>query len=146
MNSWKEAGKGRKQCPTCKVYVGVRTSKCVCGFSFAAEKVRAKKTAAKKNEKESTATTQEVAPYKYTNHIILSTPSGMCPVKLSVVTKPRVKEWAMKLIEFHLGKGEKLKPEALKYYVRHFHSVLTDEYHKACNIIDEIKDEVGLYV
>lgn len=164
MNTWNEAGKGRKQCPTCKIYVGVRSSNCKCGFSFAAEKVREKKAQIKtaetknvslkkvsgkittSNSKQEEVPQEEEWIYQYTNHVILSTPSGMCPVELAIIGRPQVKEWATKLVQFHAKKGEKLKPEALKYYVRHFHNVLTDEFHQACYIIDEIKDEVGLYV
>lgn len=33
-----EGGKGRKQCDSCKSFVGVRTKICVCGFDFASHK------------------------------------------------------------------------------------------------------------
>ena len=29
-----EAGRGRRQCPSCETYVGVRTPVCVCGYNF----------------------------------------------------------------------------------------------------------------
>lgn len=33
-----DAGKGRKQCDSCKAFVGVRTKTCACGFDFASHK------------------------------------------------------------------------------------------------------------
>jgi hypothetical protein len=30
-----KAGRGRKQCPSCNIFIGVRTLTCECGFSFA---------------------------------------------------------------------------------------------------------------
>jgi len=38
VNVYNEAGRGRKQCPACQKYVGVRNAKCVCGHDFHAER------------------------------------------------------------------------------------------------------------
>ena len=34
IKTYTEAGRGRKQCPKCNTYVGVRNAKCVCGHDF----------------------------------------------------------------------------------------------------------------
>lgn len=34
VNKYSLPGKGRKECPDCKIFVGVRTSKCECGHVF----------------------------------------------------------------------------------------------------------------
>lgn len=34
MSTYTEAGRGRKQCPACQIYIGVRSNTCVCGHLF----------------------------------------------------------------------------------------------------------------
>ena len=43
MNTWKEPGRGRKQCSTCDLYVGVRAAACECGYMFYPAKAQPKK-------------------------------------------------------------------------------------------------------
>lgn len=38
MSKSEESGRGKKQCDSCKSFVGVRTKLCSCGFDFAAHK------------------------------------------------------------------------------------------------------------
>jgi hypothetical protein len=56
IKTFKEGGRGRRQCPKCEVYVGVRSTLCVCGYNFdtkrggggqSPQKTTPKKTAAK---------------------------------------------------------------------------------------------------
>lgn len=152
MNTWNEAGKGRKQCPACKVYVGVRASKCKCGHIFGEQKATAKAqvTKSKKSKKKIKAAKETPPPEEVKERsnffVVLSTPSKQCPVELASVSKKDVLEWATEIVEFHRNRNEMLRVEALKYYVRYFHPFYTDEAKNVYNIIDEIKDEVNLYV
>lgn len=34
IKTWKKGGKGRKQCPSCNIYVAARSGECVCGHNF----------------------------------------------------------------------------------------------------------------
>ena len=65
ISTFKETGKGRKQCPKCEVYVAARSGQCVCGYDFSKGK-----TAAQSAPKEKKAKVQkpnsEIATFKET--------------------------------------------------------------------------------
>ena len=144
MNTWTEVGKGRKQCPKCNIYVGSKTATCKCGHIFAKGKAKEKQIEAspKKEPKEQPV----IVDYEYTNYVVLSTPSGECPFKLASTKENDIREWIGKLVEHHLKRGEKLRPEAVTYYVRHFYSVFEKKHKTVCDTIELIKNEVNLYV
>ena len=43
IKTFKEGGRGRRQCPKCKVFVGSRQSPCVCGHEFEPAPAKASK-------------------------------------------------------------------------------------------------------
>lgn len=142
MNTWTEVGKGRKQCPKCNIYIGCKTRTCKCGHVFTKDKAQEKEVPTKKEPKQEPV----VVEHEYTNFVVLSTPKGDCPFELASTKEKDIREWIAKLVQYHLKRGEKLRPEAVTYYVRHFYSAFDKEHKKVCDTIELIKNEVNLYV
>jgi hypothetical protein len=88
--TWKTGGKGKKQCPKCKVFVSAKLRQCNCGHDFP---IKAKtKVAKQKATNESTAPKQPTATTA-TNETIESIKA---------------------MIDYHRSEIEKLKAQALK--------------------------------
>lgn len=114
MNTWTEKGQGRKNCPSCNIYVPVRTSTCQCGHVFVAKAAKEPKPAkAPKAPKETDATPEEevvrktkfVTTVKGADEVKTSTektfrskhelltPAGPCPVDLPGISQDAIAEW-----------------------------------------------------
>lgn len=113
-------GRGRKQCPSCEKYVGVRTKNCSCGHSFLR-----KKTAPVK----APVTNKTVSKGPYSDRIsLVYAPAGKCPVKLTGTSQEQVLGWANAVKEVGFDKKEYYTVTALKYYARYFFDVFSDDY------------------
>ena len=140
MKTWNEPGRGRKGCPKCGIYIGVRSMKCQCGFSWIIEP---RKPAPKKKA----AVTQESGSNGEGSGLsLIHAPPGFCPVELKGLETEQVRQWLKELVKFHLANKQLLKPYAAKYYGRLFYGVFTDEYFELSQKIDTMAVEVGLYV
>lgn len=124
INVFDGRGRGRKQCPECKVYIGVRHKVCVCKHTFK-----------KKREPVPEALSPEciearnfIAALGYTplGLSIIFTPRGKCPVKF----KGDMADWADKVIERYYGDNYVLAPTALVYMIGQFSRFNSDEYHQ----------------
>lgn len=93
-----DGGKGRKQCPGCKKYVGAKTNTCFCGHEFEAKAgtVTARREYFAGDQhayiriRESRAGDKAAA---YGARNILWTPAGQPPVKPSKYTRKALEEW-----------------------------------------------------
>lgn len=127
MNTWKEPGKGRKQCPACDLYVGVRGAVCECGHIFYATKPKPKK--AEDELKET-----------------IMIPGGKCPVELTAIDKKTVMTWCLDVWAHHQGQKQKIAASTLKYYARYFYDVFSEEYATVCSHINTIEKTGSLDV
>lgn len=139
-------GRGRKQCPSCEIYIGVRSKNCPsCDHSFERRRQvavkpkdeakgptvkRTRKTRVGKEPSVETHT-EDGRPFS-----IVITPAGKCPVELKGVDENSVSEWSEGLRKFGASRCELYTPDAMKYYVRSFYSVFSEEYKTVCEILD----------
>lgn len=113
-----KAGRGRKQCPECNTYVGVRTSMCTCGHDFSSD--------VKKNHiNPDREDVLEESLVKYINGIkpglnkvlIIFTPSGKCPLILDKYDYESVQNFCEELVDLGLKDGRLYMPSAIKLWL-----------------------------
>ena len=134
----KKGGRGRKECPTCLFYVGVRTKVCNCGHNFLSKGASPKQTKIvpkKKKEKEK--------PKVYQNRIIV--PAGKCPVKLDVesLTRESIRGWAAKVRAKFGESGDFLFAEGIVYYSREYVYTCSDKYNYIKEVVNEWDAEIS---
>lgn len=126
----KGAGRGRKQCPACHNYVGVRTRTCDCGHEFG----KANGGEAPANPPKQEPKTETVAPPKdepRPSHIRRQgvwTPAGAAPAKLTGTSEEEVYEWAEKVLAHGERVGKHYLVQALIYWVREFYDINGPEH------------------
>ena len=160
VKTYDEGGKGKKQCPACKKYVGLRTAACACGHPFA---LKTKAKAAQEPDDEDND--EEVQPtvgssdpmpqrrhVQQTGRIRIHTPAGACPHRLTGTDVSTVEEWAEHVRKTFLDRdGSWLLVPALKYFAREFIPMfntsevvkatgesMTPEYKAVCAALDQI--------
>ncbi len=140
-------GRGRKQCDSCGIYIGVRTKKCACGHVFTRKKklrVEVKKKVTRTGvapeeevtEVETVADTKVRMPSGYKNNVIA--PAGKCPYPLKSTDKEAVIAWTNKLREFGAERGDYFSTSAIQYYARYFYDIFSDEYKQVAAIVEEL--------
>lgn len=122
VNTFKEGGRGRKQCPNCKLYIGARLAKCACGHEFS-KKQTAPKADPKPSDAPAPKPTQEILPrvipvdrHSYPNGTVC-VPAGKPPVNLTGSDERSVLKWAEEMRAVWEKRGQLLSAEALFYFV-----------------------------
>ena len=112
-------GRGRKQCPECQVYVGVRTQECECGHEFVPED---RKTPAAQVLEEPLSDEDK----RYVRAIgcgkggrIIYAGSGPCPATLRGVAFTDVSTFCDDVVFAGMAQGKIYLPKAIKCWVRH---------------------------
>ena len=136
----KGSGRGKKQCLSCKVYVGVRTRQCPCGAEF--KKISAPVRTdlkPKSDDGDSECSLEKRIIPKTTREYstILFTPAGECPIKFPIKepTEEAIISWAENLREVHLDRKTYLTTEGIIYFSREFMNVFSNEYKRVRAII-----------
>jgi hypothetical protein len=129
IETYKEAGRGRKKCPQCDSFVGVRIIQCGCGFDFSGQE---------KKEKLKHAVDEEVREYAAlfgTPHArVILTPNGNPPKAPKSTKREHILEW----IEKNVFIGESiLFTSALRYRLRQIYGFNTKESNKANKVVNE---------
>jgi len=140
----KSAGRGRKQCPACKKYVGVRTLICTCSHEFGVAKPKApavvKLTASKKpkleepeedepeeeEEEEEEDNDEDAQPEGRVRRIW--TPAGGSPAKLGGTSREEVHCWAEKIRKSGFNNGLHYLVQAVLYWAREFYDINGPDY------------------
>lgn len=127
-------GRGKKQCPDCEVYVGVRTYHCECGHQFVD-----KKTKKQKREEEDAATPEEIlyaACIGSPGGRFVYAGRGRPSVRLTSLDQQVVFDYCNLVV--HEGIQERLiyTPQAIKCYIQHQFGYNSEEYRTACNLVD----------
>lgn len=158
VKTYDEGGKGKKQCQSCKKYVGLRTAVCACGHPF----VSKAKVKAEPEEDEDDAEVQPTVAsseptrqrrhVQQTGRIRVHTPAGACPHRLTGTDVATVEEWAEHVRKTFLDRdGSWLLVPALKYFAREFIPMFNSaevmkatgqsqspEYKAVCAALDQI--------
>lgn len=134
ITTYDEPGKGRKQCPDCKKYVGARQSNCACGHKFKPED--------KKTRKPQEETDPMIAAFvhktgKSHRERVVDFPSGSCPAKLTDTSKEGVDDWCNQVLWNGRNKGLIYTPNAMTYFLRHYVSVYDPQYKE---LKEKVKD------
>lgn len=115
-------GPGRKQCPSCKAYIGVRTAVCPCGHAFE-KKARPAPVAtvtppAAKADKavEKTVESQPVAVAGMGRRVRVFAAPGDCPVSYD----GDVKKWAQKIQSMGAENSVEYTATALRIWLGQF--------------------------
>ena len=134
-------GRGRKQCPACKLYVGVRSRICP---SCSAEMPQGKTKVLVPRKVAPTDTTTppkvvtvtEPESRKLLARIVTSTPAGRCPCPLNEFTHDAIKQW---VTDICATTDEYLTDSALRYWANQLHPIGTTHHKELLFIADVIK-------
>jgi len=108
------AGRGKKKCPTCSSFVGVRTHLCSCGYEFV--KGSSKQKVDFYNDKpDDIDLVFSRKMYSGNTGPIIFTPSDECPIKYKNMD---VVEWLENMLCEGRSQNKAYSPSALKYYLR----------------------------
>ncbi len=131
-------GRGRKQCPKCQKFIGVRHKICVCKHVFQ----KKPEPIPEVDGPEYVEARNFVSALGY-NHIgfrVLFAPRGTCPVKFN----GDVPEWADEVVERYYGDNFILSPIALRYMLDKFSPILSDSYMDNRIALREWIDQINL--
>ena len=145
IKTYDEGGKGKKSCPSCKKYVGLRVAVCACGHQFVSkakvDKVVEADTTESQPEEPKPARRQSQGGSRMRIH----TPAGACPHRLDSSDEQAVEQWAERVRKTFMDRdGSWLTVAALKYFVHEFYDMHdpvrgeNPEYRKVCNIIESL--------
>ncbi|TXI89759.1 MAG: hypothetical protein E6Q36_02810 [Chryseobacterium sp.] len=140
IKTYDEGGKGKKQCSSCKKYVGIRTSVCACGSAFVSKAKPKPKPKQDDIEDEVEDSIEEVqihstygasdssATRRHVRHtgrgVRIHTPAGTCPHRLTGTDVETVENWAEQLRKTFLDHGgDWLTLSALKYFAQQFYPI-----------------------
>ena len=141
--------RGRKQCPKCENYIGVRNQNCPhCQHSFS------KVVDAPKPKQETVKSSPVVAslPVKSSrdgafdyynsefdtgaqNQIYVLIPSGKCPVKLDNFSKEGIKKWADDVAKHCAENKMQMSKEAIEYFAKQFCKYDSKELEKVHEVV-----------
>lgn len=131
---FKEGGKGRKQCPRCKLYIASVCAACPsCHLLF--QKQESESVAVKTQRAEK----KQAAPPIFSRITLLRIPDGSNPVPLKGRDKTVLLKWAEEVREHWLKRGYWLAREGLCYYLQ-WEPQFDDHqklYDAACKIIND---------
>jgi hypothetical protein len=130
VKTYNEGGKGKKPCPSCKKYVGLRTSMCACGHVFQSKSVKADKVEplmkSVSEDDERDYEPNDASPIirhvsRGGTRVALHVPAGACPHRLESSEPEAVERWAEKCRRTFLSERNSwLTVHALQYFVKEF--------------------------
>lgn len=72
----------------------------------------------------------------FSRRLVVWTPAGKCPVKLSGTSKQEVREWAEAVIEAGFRQNKNYTHNAIKYFVRHFYEMFSENWNVVVGHLD----------
>ena len=134
------AGRGRKPCPKCGNYVGVRSSLCECGHEF----VKGQTTVATADKNKAFEEPLSDEDKRYIRAIgcgnggrVIYTGAGKPPAKLTGIDYESVSEFCDNVVFAGIANGKIYMPGAIKNFARH---VVGDTAMSMVTISDYIDD------
>ncbi len=142
-NVYVRAGKGRKLCPDCGSYVGVRTSFCECGHEFIKGQSTNASTADKNSQFEEPLSDEDK---RYIRAIgcgkggrVIYAAAGECPAKLLGIDYESVSNFCDDVVFSGFALGKIYMPGAIKNWARHV-ITLPETVEKVADMIDQWYD------
>jgi len=127
-----EPGRGKKLCPNCQNYIGVRTAKCSCGHEFVV------KTTIKSETTSHSASPNTPSRPNSCSLRSVESPAGRCPVApTNLVSDEAIQNWAKSVLDNGLEDGIMYSTRAVVYFIREFWGVNTPEYKKVKGLVYE---------
>jgi len=139
IKTYDDGGRGKKQCPACKKYIGARNAICACGHEFskapATQPVQPKSVGAAAAPVRRVQEAEQPQEYTPGRHVLCTVrgrtevPAGACPIKLTGTDIQTVEEWAEKVrIYCQRERSQWMMLSALKYYAREFYDIFGPDY------------------
>lgn len=137
-------GRGRKQCPNCKAYVGVRTQDCVCGHNFATNGSVASLAKPVGQPELDEETKQYILGLSIGARkvMIVYTPAGACPIKLESVDYDSVKSFCEDVIDSGLKDGRLYTKHVINYWLGKQLGWFSPKHKSAMNFVSQWVKEV----
>lgn len=124
MAVYDSAGPGRKQCPNCQKFCGVRSHECPnCKHTFEQKAPKAPK--APREPKAAKAAPAVVRPYA-DYRVVIFTPAGKPPVLLGGTSAEEVTKWAEDCAK--VSPDVLFHEEALAQWARHSYHISSEEW------------------
>lgn len=139
MNKYSLPGRGRKQCPECKTYVGVRTQDCECGYKFNFNSSEDKPVASKYDDP---PLTDDENRYIFAigagkGGRVVWTGAGESPAKLVGTDDKSVKQFCDDVVFSGMSDGKIYMPNAIRCWLRHTLGASSQSYKKAVAFVNE---------
>lgn len=132
----KGAGRGRRRCPNCNTYVGVRLQVCECGHEF----VKGSKKRDPENE-----VTEEDRLYAMSigspGGRLVYSPAGHCIASLSEINFGTVSDYCNLVVHDGITKGLIYTTRAIKKFIQHQFGYNSEEYRQAVAFVDMWYDD-----
>ena len=145
IKTYDEGGKGKKPCPSCKKYVGLRVAVCACGHQFVSKAKVDKVVEADATESQPEEPKPARRQSQGGSRMRIHTPAGACPHRLDSSDEQAVEQWAERVRKTFMDRdGSWLTVAALKYFVHEFYDMHdlvhgeNSEYRKVCNTIESL--------
>jgi hypothetical protein len=133
-------GRGKKQCPDCEMYVGIRTYQCDCGHKFVEKKTK------EELRSEENQPTDEERLYAQCvgapSGRLVYRGSGSPPVKLTKITPEFVSDYCNLIVHDGIMNGKIYTVSAIKGYLQHQYGYNSGEYMSASVLVDKWYDEI----
>jgi hypothetical protein len=143
--TYTEGGRGRRQCPSCKKYVSIRTATCACGHQLQSSAHKPAESSTKGNQgstepapTKTASSTERAATVAGCAHIIW-TPSGKVPVPLKGLSEPEVREWVEE-VRYEIAREQNafLSMEGLIYWGRYGCNLSLEDMPKFKELLREV--------
>lgn len=157
VNKYSLPSRGRKQCPNCQAYVGVRLQKCECGYEFKkGQSVSQVQTATEKNTQYEEPVSDEDRRYAMAVGLnngctIIYAGSGKCPAAFTTTDYKGIAQFCEDVVASGLKDKKLYMPEAIKCWIRGFIDVDDEDYGYVCKLVDQwhedrVKSTLGMEV
>lgn len=152
-------GVGRKQCPSCKKFVGARGMKCACGYDFknhiaqSGEVVEPAVAPSKKSENDKWRDVAEeglvlefAKAVGAANCTVVYAPSGPSPIKLSAKNDASFRMFCEALVEYGIENKQLYSPRALRCFGKQFMSQDSKDYYNFYVFVTKyVNDKIAQY-
>lgn len=139
-NTYSLPGRGRKQCPECNTYVGVRAKVCKCGYVFpktVASNNNLKSAIEKVNEEKATPEERALAfALGFQDGVFVHAIGNPPLVKLVDVTYPSICQFVEQTIDKGMANHKMYTPSAIKHVLGHKLGFNSQDYKRACTHVD----------
>ncbi len=141
--SQQKGQRGKKRCPDCSAFVGVRTYKCECGYQFVDKKTKAEQ------RQQADCATEEERLYAMcigaNGGRLVYAASGRPAARLAYVTYDAVVDYCEMVVYEGKQNRQIMTPKAIKNYLQHQFGYNSEEYRQACVLVDQwYSEKIGV--